>query len=314
MTDLRAARELGDEVTFVGGEPTQHPELPTFIGEARRLGFARIGLQTNARRAQALPVLAAAGLTDVHLSIHGDTAAAHEYHTGVEGSFSRSFAAVAVARAASLQVVVTTVLTRSNARNLAGLAQLLASRGVTAWSVSVPRARGRAALLFDRVVPRLGVTIPFVLHALQVAEAARLPAFVRGAPLCLLGRFATRALPTEARAYGEACTECEVRGRCPGVEPEYLARFAGDELRAGDAPPSGAAGAHARMFVGEGVLAPPRGAPMPESPVHARRALPVLGKVRPAEKEVPRAADRKTGEALREIFTELFDDPTTGRG
>ena len=97
------------------------------------------------------------------------------------------------------------------------------------------------------------------------------------------------------------------------MEPEYLARFAGDELRPRDAVPAGPGDALGRMFVGEGELAPPQLSVVPPAPAHARLALPMLGKVRPAEREVPRTAERKTGEALREIFNELFDDPSTRR-
>src|SRR5882672_12136033 len=38
------------QVEFVGGEPTLHDELTDWIGAAQRLGFDRIGVQTNGRR------------------------------------------------------------------------------------------------------------------------------------------------------------------------------------------------------------------------------------------------------------------------
>lgn len=316
---LAAARAAADEVTFVGGEPMLHPELPSLVAAARARGFRRVGVQTNGRRLARpeLPrALAEAGLTDVHLSIHGGVAAAHDYHTGVEGSFAAAVSALAGARAAGLEVAVATVLTRSNARGLADLARLLAARGASAWCIEVPRVRGRALELFDRVVPRLGIAMPFALHAMQVAETVRLPAFVRGAPSCVLGPFARRALPDAPRAHGDACAACAARPECPGVEPEYLARFVGDELspcatvardhlrpeRPGDPLPE-----LARMFVGPGDLAEASARALPEPPARARVALPMLGKVQPARAEVPRSAEKKSGEALRVLFKDLFD-------
>ncbi len=306
-TELRLARGRSDEVTLVGGEPTLHPQLPELIAAARSLGFRRVGVQTNGRRlARVVDVLKSAGLTDVHLSIHGATAAAHDYHTGVPGSLAAVVAALSASRAASLPVVVTTVLTRSNARGLGDVARLVAARGASAWCITVPRARGAAAATFDRVIPRLGIAMPFALHAAQLATSLRLPVFVRGAPLCLLGPFAARSMPTAPRAYADACAQCPARPACPGVEPEYLARFAGDELSPRDAVATPDVSDLARMFVGEGEVAGPVGGEIPEAPARARVALPVLGKVRPALAEVSRATEKKSGAALRELFKDLY--------
>ncbi len=209
-------------VTFVGGEPLLHPELEAIVGDAAAR-FGAVGLQTNGNRAdpETLQRLAKAGLTDVHLSLHGEAAPVHEYHTGVAGSFTRTLTALAGARAAGLAVGVTTLITRSNARNLPAIVRLVSSRGATAHGLAVPRVRGRAAERFDRVVPRLGIAVPFALYALQVAGTLRLPAFLRGAPLCLLGPHTDRALPSATRAHGPMCEGCAARPTCPGVEPEY---------------------------------------------------------------------------------------------
>src|ERR1041384_347929 len=55
VADVAARIEQGyaggaRRVDFVGGEPTLHDELPEWIALARRVGFERIGLQTNGRR------------------------------------------------------------------------------------------------------------------------------------------------------------------------------------------------------------------------------------------------------------------------
>jgi hypothetical protein len=300
---LTDARRESDEVTLVGGEPTLHAELPAIVARARELQYRRIGLQTNARH---VSLDAMNGLTDLHLSIHGHLASAHDYHTGIEGSFAGAIELLSSARSRGLDIVVTTVLTRSNARGLADLARVLAARGATAWCIAVPRVRGRAAELFDRVVPRLGVAMPFALHAVQTAESLRLPTFLRGAPLCVLGPFARRAIADTPRAYGDACSTCAARADCPGVEPEYLARFLGDELSPREAVAL-AVDDVARTFVGEGEVSPLRS---PTAPLETRPrvALPLVGKVRPARAEVPRTAEKKTGAALRELFKDLYKE------
>lgn len=255
-----ALRATADELTFVGGEPTLDPGLAGLVAGARAAGFRRIGLQTNGRRladGACTAALAAAGLTDVHLSLHGADAPLHDYHAGVEGAFDKALLALGAARTQRLDAVVTTVVTRSNFRHLAPLPRLLKGAGVSAWSLAFPRAAGAAAAAFDRLMPRLALATPFVLHALDLALKAGLPAFVQGAPACLLGPFATRLLPEPPRAFGAACTGCAARAGCPGVDPAYLRRFGGDELRSRDAfAPVPGHEALRRMFVGTGELAP----------------------------------------------------------
>ncbi len=269
VDDLRAAltalRADHDEVTFTGGEPTLHPDLAEVISAARSAGFTRVGLQTNGRRLREpgyAPALRAAGLTDVHLSLHG-LAAAHDYHTGVEGSFTESASGLVAARNAGLTVVVASVLTRSNARSLADLLPWLAARGVAAWTVVVPVTAGRLVGAFDRVFPRLAMALPPALRALALTERQSLPAWIDGAPLCLLGPYAARSLPgSPSRSYAAACEGCPARSWCPGLDAAYLARFGGDEVSPARAPKgdpprwSEREAALTRTFVGPGALGP----------------------------------------------------------
>ena len=273
-------------ITFTGGEPTLHPALPALIAAARERGFTRVGLQTNGRRLREhgyANTLRDAGLTDVHLSLHGLGSVIHDHHTGVEGSFAEAFDGLAAARHAGLTVVVTTVLTRSNARSLNALAPWLAAQSIAAWCVAVPRTAGRLFADFDRVFPRLAMAMPHALHALSAAQQKGVVPFLRGAPLCLLGPFAARSLPGVTGAFApQPCDTCPARPHCPGIDARYLRRFGGDELSAARAPASPAKPFSAReealaaMFVGEGPGGPePAGVESP--PTGATRvALPIV--------------------------------------
>lgn len=281
---LAAARHTA--VTFTGGEPALHPELAAVVAAARARGFARVGLQTNGRRLREhgyANALRDAGLTDVHLSLHGLGSTVHDHHTGVEGSFAEAFDGLAAARHAGLTVAVTTVLTRSNARSLGPLASWLAAQSVAAWCVAVPRTAGRLYASFDRVFPRLAMATPHALHALSVARQKGVATFLRGAPLCLLGPFADRSIPDAPREFpAQPCGACPARDRCPGVDARYLRRFGGDELsaaRAPAAPPkpfSPREEALAAMFVGEGPGGPEPAGVDSAPAVTARVALPVV--------------------------------------
>jgi hypothetical protein len=317
---LESARAHAAAVTFVGGEPALDPQVCEHVRRARQLGFLSVGVQTNGRRLAERGVaqdLARAGLTDVHVSLHAADAAAHDYHTGRAGSFRELLAGFSAARAAGLAVVVTTVLTRSNFRALGELPRLLADRGAKAWQIAAATATGRAGRDFDRILPPLRLAVPFVLGALDSADALGLRAWVRGLPACLLGPFAVRALPEPPRAYAPACDACAARPSCCGLDPAYLARFGDSDLKArAEAVPVPAATAPevatlAAMFVGQGPVAPPR--PLAAAIADKKVSLPMLGKVRPATAEVPASTPRKSGEALREILPALFEEPGATR-
>jgi MoaA/NifB/PqqE/SkfB family radical SAM enzyme len=262
LAKLRERREHHDELTFIGGEPALDARLPRAIAAARELGFTAIGLQTNgwalANEAGSLTALVEAGLSDLHLSIHGPNAESHDFHTGRPGSFARCIEILARGQRANLSVVVTTIVTRSNLRELPKLPPLLKRRGVQAWLLEPVRPYGRAADHFARVVPRFGMAIPWALHALEQARRHALSAWIRGAPLCSLGPFAAAALADQPRAYPAPCTDCPARRRCPGVDPAYLEVFGDSELRPGPARPIGDFDAGRqrlmRMFVGVGEL------------------------------------------------------------
>jgi hypothetical protein len=306
--DLMAARSANDEITFVGGEPTLDPSLEAHIAAARTLGFGRIGVQTNGSRladAAYTTRLARAGLTDVHLSLHGGDARVHDYHTGRPGSFGEILAAMHAARVNGLPVAVTTVLTRSNFRVLHAMPSLLAARGVAAWCISVAVTAGRAAAHRDRMIPRLGLALPFALHALAAADALKIPGWIGGAPLCLLGPAADRSQAGPGRAYAPACESCAGRPACPGIDGDYLVHFGADEVARREAPRASPPDAIARMFVGTGELALLGGAASPPAS-RPRTSLPLLGKVKPALAEAPAGAERRTGDALKEILPGLF--------
>ena len=311
LAEVRRVGEAGEAIAFVGGEPTGRDELVAWIAAAREAGAPAVGVQTHARalgdpaRAKAL---IDAGLTDVHVSIHGARAEVHDYHTDAPGSLDATIAGVQSLRqhGPDLRIVATTVVTRSSFRVLSELPVRLVGWGITAWSLAWIEPNGAAAQAFDRLVPRLGLAAPFVLHAIATARRLALPAFTSGLPLCVLGPFVDSAIEREAAddRFAEPCTECPARPRCSGIAPAYLARYGDEELRPVTAIERSSDERHA-MFVGTGQRGPAPAEPPAESPVRARSRLPVLGRPDPAHQEVRRkqAAD---GEALRGLFPDLF--------
>ena len=312
---LHDARGGSDEVTFVGGEPTLSEDLEVAVASAADLGFSAIGLQTNASELdlERLKALRDAGLTDLHLSIHGATPDAHDYHVGVPGRLIQCAEVLTTAASLGLTMVATTVVTRSNARVLAELPHWLHRHGIAAWVCRWPVVAGRVGEAFDRTVPRLGLALPYVLHALDRSRKLGLPAAITGAPLCTLGKYAQHHLPDPPRTHPAACTDCDAAPVCPGIDAAYVDRFTDEELRPRPsvAPASAIPPALARMFVDIG----PRTEPQVvhhDAPADARRHLQVLGRPAPATAEVRKRSDLRPTEDAQGLFPDLYDDDGKG--
>ena len=206
-----------DELTFIGGEPTLLGDaLIAAVASARAAGFRRVGVQTNGRLLA--PLAAPAGRRRPHrrprlAPRRGrlNPRLSHRRHRQLRRPARRR---ARRARAAGLVIVATTLVTRSSFRTLAPLPSLLRAQGVGGWTLALPLVAGAAAQAFNRVVPRLGLALPFALHALDAARRLELPAWIRGAPRCL-GPFAGDTLDEgdAPRAFAPRCDGCPARAR-----------------------------------------------------------------------------------------------------
>lgn len=238
---LRRLAETGARaVALVGGEPTLHAELPSWIERARQAGFEQIVVQTNGRRlaySAYARELAAAGVTSVEISTAGPRADIHDFHTRVPGSFRQTLRGMRSARSAGLRVSATLVITRSNFRHLGEHVALAAQQGAHALLLSLAVPRGSAQSSFARVVPRIEAVTHEIRPATELANQLGLPLFARGLPACSMPELVPMPLEllgprwTELpHVQGPPCRACAWQSWCAGLEAAYADRYGFDEL------------------------------------------------------------------------------------
>jgi len=242
---LRRYRDQGYELLDIdGGEPSLHSELLTVIEAAKRLGYERVSVITNGRRAS-YPAFARqlvrAGVDEILISLHGGEPAVQDNLTGVPGSFEQTVAGIenclAVLSSPEHLAVNTTVVVE-NLEHLGGLADLLVRLGVRRWNVQLVTPFGRAeasqvpseddlrrhlGALIDQ--PPVGVRMQVIncppcllpgheeLAAVDFGKAARDMVFVGAAGENLQGYLAQR------RQRTSRCDNCLDALVCPG---EYV--------------------------------------------------------------------------------------------
>lgn len=244
-------------VLFTGGEPTIRPDLPELVRYARETcGYKTVIIQTNGRRLAYkayLEALAGNGADQFSVSIHGHTAALHEYLTQAPGSFTETVLGIRNLLERGLVTATNTVITKSNRFHLPEIAGLLGAMGVKQMQFAYPHLQGKALVNIASVAPWMSLAAPLVRRALEKAGGFGAAALTEGFPLCMLGQWESHAVEnvhtyrkvidsqgdiedfhghrmSRLKAHGPACAGCSRARLCEGPWAEYPERFSWKEF------------------------------------------------------------------------------------
>ena len=136
-----------------GGEPTLNPNLFKLIAFARRIGYERVNVTTNARMAAYAGFaekLVRSGVTSILTSIHGPDAQTHAQNVGVAEAFEqtcegvRNIVHLARLHAPHVELGANITVTKSNYKKLGEVAQLILDLGLGWFNVQFLTPFGRA--------------------------------------------------------------------------------------------------------------------------------------------------------------------------
>ncbi len=251
----RARADGYDAISFTGGEPTIRGDLLALVRRARLLGFADIKLQSNGLLLGAgrnLERLVDAGVSRFHVSIHTHEADAYETMVRRTGTHAAMVAGLTALVVRGLAPVADVILERTTWPRLPDALRWLHELGVRAadlWFVSLSdHNRDNVASM-----PRMTEVLPAVHDALAWARAHGMTVRSLHIPRCLLGddhehawdpaaegvrvvspdaTFDLRGSRLTGQIHVPACSGCSFEARCPGVRPDYLARWGDAEIAA----------------------------------------------------------------------------------
>jgi MoaA/NifB/PqqE/SkfB family radical SAM enzyme len=171
-----------------GGEPTLNPNLLKLIGFARRIGYEKVNVTTNARMASYddfAGKLVSSGVTSILTSIHGPDAQTHAQNVGVAEAFEQTCAGVRnIVRLAppGVELGANITLTKSNYRKLAGVAELVLDLGLAWFNLQFLTPFGRAT---SSIAPD---TAEAAAEAMRVIDAfeGRIKFQVINLPFCFM--------------------------------------------------------------------------------------------------------------------------------
>lgn len=207
---------------LTGGEPTLRADLPALLA-AGAIGMRTDGLLLAS--AGALTALRRAGLQRVRIRIHSSRPDAHDWLSGAAGSLKRALRGLQACARAGVVAEVEVVLTRATIDHLDETVALVCRLGARGVLLRRLTAQGPCVSDFIALSPRLGLLRSPLEDALAAADAAGVPAWIEGVPVCMAPTARAHARPA-ARATG--CTDCPPH--CPGYPADYAERFGSAEL------------------------------------------------------------------------------------
>jgi cyclic pyranopterin phosphate synthase len=254
----RGRRQGADSLWLGGGEPTLRRDLWRMIEAARRLGYARIRVQTNGLMLaypEYLDRLVTAGLSEVNFSVKGANAELHDSLCGRKGAFTLLIQGIANARSRGLSLEADVLVCQSNLRHQAEIVRFFAAAGLQGFTWWILSTADSAATELRAEVPRFVDLVPELVAAIEAGREAGVKALwsLHTPPCVLPAPCRVHLLPAaeldllvvnpgghafmlqdsamEKGAFLEGCAGCALRPRCIGIRPEYLAIHGSGEFR-----------------------------------------------------------------------------------
>nr|MDD3720102.1 radical SAM protein [Candidatus Gracilibacteria bacterium] len=254
---LKTEFEKGAEsVVFTGGEPTLHPNLIEAVKFAKNLGFKQIQIQSNGRNFSKLDYLKSlidAGVTEFSPSIHGFYRDTHDNQVGSKGAWDEVVRGLINLKKLGQLVVINSVVTKSNYKEIPQLAELLVKLGIDQFQFAFVHILGSADKNKDYVVPKKSDCMPYIHKALDIAKKSGVPVFTEAIPYCLMqgyewaisenimpetsivdAEFRTDSYTdyrwNEGKAKRDECKTCSKYKVCEGPWKEYPLIYGWDEF------------------------------------------------------------------------------------
>lgn len=253
---LKEAKKDCEIVVFTGGEPTIREDLVKLVRYAKKLGFETIQIQSNGRMfayKKFCKDLINAGANEFALALHGHISQLHNWLTQ-SNSFNQTIAGIRNLKKLKQRVIMNTVITKPNYRNLPEIAKLLVSLDINQFQFAFVHALGSAAKNFNSVVPRISLVTPYLKKALDIGKHFNKKAMTEAISYCFLEGYEdcisenimpkmkifdldfvipdfTQARITGGKDKGPNCKKCKYFKICEGPWKEYPEKFGWDEFK-----------------------------------------------------------------------------------
>lgn len=176
-------------VVFTWWEPTVHPWLIEVVSYSKEIWFLQIQIQsnwTNFDDIDYVKKLLNAWVTEFSPSIHWFRKETHDKQVWTPWAWERVVKWLINLRKLNCIVIINSVITKDNYREIPLLSKLLINLWVTQFQFAFVHILWSADKNKESVVPKKSDIIPYVHKALDLAKISNIPAFTEAIPYCLM--------------------------------------------------------------------------------------------------------------------------------
>lgn len=243
-------------VVFTGWEPTVYKDLIEVVAYAKKIWFKQIQIQsnwTNFDKIEYIKALINAWVTEFSPSIHGFNRETHDKQVMTKWAWDRVIKWLINLNQLNQIVIINSVITKDNYKEIPELAALLIKLRVTQFQFAFVHILWSADKNKSNVVPKKSDVIPYVHKALDLAKIANIPAYTEAIPYCLMQWYewaiAENIMPettvydaeyvidsyadyrwTEWKAKRGECKKCSKYKMCEWPWKEYPDMYGWDEF------------------------------------------------------------------------------------
>lgn len=176
-------------VVFTWWEPTVHPKLVEAVQYAKDIWYKQIQIQsngTNFDKMDYVKKLINAWVTEFSPSIHGFNRETHNKQVWTPGAWDKVIKWLINLRKLNQCVIINSVITKDNYKEIPELAALLIKLQVTQFQFAFVHILWSADKNKEEVVPKKSEIVPYVHKALDLALLAKIPAYTEAIPYCMM--------------------------------------------------------------------------------------------------------------------------------
>jgi len=243
-------------VVFTGWEPTVHKNLVEVVAYAKKIWFKQIQIQsngTNFDKIEYVKELIDAWVTEFSPSIHWFKRETHDKQVMTIWAWDRVIKWLINLRQLNQMVIINSVITKDNYREIPELAALLIKLKVNQFQFAFVHILWSAKVNKEIVVPKKTDVILYIHKALDLAKQNNISAYTEAIPYCLMKWYewaiAESIMPetsvydaeyviesyadyrwNEWKAKREECKKCSKYSICEWPWKEYPEMYGWDEF------------------------------------------------------------------------------------
>lgn len=235
-----------ERVMLLGGEPTIHPDFLEIIRLSKEAGYKKVTVLSNGRMFSYIGFLRKAkeaGLEEIIVSIYSHKPKVQDYITGTKGSLKQTLNALVNIKKLNYPLVVGTVITKRNYKDLPALSAFLSKLGINQHQFEFIRPCGMAWDNYTDMVPRMKEVVDYLTKALENEIKNNVEVRIEGMPFCVIENYSRYINKIEQEKVNDisekdikdhvkfkSCKLCRYNKVCVGVWKEYAEKEGSKEF------------------------------------------------------------------------------------